>query len=125
MFCYTNTTGLGQVFGMAIRNFSATAAPRFDLFVDSGAPQYVVTAGSVSEPASSPTSVAAGATCWQNDALEPFSSQGPTIDGRIKPDIAGPDATTSSVFGSGGAAGCAGGFRGTSASAPHVTGAAA
>jgi subtilisin family serine protease len=67
--------------------------------------------------------MAVGAICWQTDALESFSSQGPTIDNRVKPDIAGQDRTSSSVYG--GAAGCTGGFPGTSASAPHVAGAAA
>jgi len=122
-FCYTNTTGVSQSFGIAIRRFAATAAPRFDLFVDVGAPQYVVAAGSLTEPGSSPHTMAAGAICWQNDALEPYSSQGPTIDGRVKPDIAGQARTSSSVYGP--AAGCTGGFAGTSASAPHVAGAAA
>ncbi|MGH2462394.1 MAG: S8 family serine peptidase [Candidatus Limnocylindria bacterium] len=122
-FCYTNTTGVSQAFGIAIRKFAATTAPRFDLFVDVGAPQYVVAAGSITEPGSSPHAMAAGAICWQNDALEPFSSRGPTIDGRTKPDIAGQDRTSSSVYGM--ATGCTGGFAGTSASAPHVAGAAA
>jgi subtilisin family serine protease len=122
-FCYTNTTGVSQSFAITIRKFAATAAPRFDLFFDRGAPEYVAAAGSVTEPASSPNTMAAGAICWQNNALQPYSSQGPTIDGRVKPDIAGQDATSSSVYGP--ASGCVGGFTGTSASAPHVTGAAA
>ena len=122
-FCYTNTTGVSQAFGIAIRKFSGSGSPRFDLFVDAGTPEYVVTAGSLLEPATSPYAMAAGAICWQNDALESFSSQGPTIDGRVKPDIAGQDANSSSVYGS--ASGCAGGFTGTSAGAPHVAGAAA
>src|SRR5207245_5655705 len=49
--------------------------------------------------------------------------RGPTIDGRAKPDITGFDATSSPVYGS--ASGWGAGFRGTSASAPHVSGAAA
>ena len=122
-FCYTNTTGVSQTFGIAIRNYVAEGTPRFDLFVLGPALQYVVAAGSLAEPASSPTTMAAGAICWQNSALQPYSSRGPTIDGRVKPDIAGQDATSSSVYGP--AAGCTGGFTGTSASAPHVAGAAA
>jgi subtilisin family serine protease len=122
-FCYTNTTGVTQAFGIAIRRYSASAAPRFDLFVDRGAPEYVVSAGSITEPASSPNTMAAGAICWQSDALQSYSGQGPTIDGRLKPDIAGQDANSSSVYGP--ASGCTGGFTGTSASAPHVAGAAA
>ncbi|HED03156.1 MAG TPA: hypothetical protein ENI60_00055, partial [Candidatus Fraserbacteria bacterium] len=48
--------------------------------------------------------------------LEPFSSQGPTLDGRIKPDIAGVDGVSNITFGQ---------FFGTSASSPEVAGAAA
>ena len=120
--CYTNTTG-GQNFAILIRKYAATSTPRFDLFVDRGAPEYVVAAGSLLEPASSPTTMAVGAICWQNNALQSYSSRGPTIDGRVKPDIAGQDATSSSDYGP--ASGCTGGFTGTSASAPHVAGAAA
>ena len=58
----------------------------------------------------------AGAHFWQDNTLEPFSSQGPTIDGRVKPDISGPDGVANDVFGS---------FFGTSTSAPHAAGAAA
>ena len=46
-----------------------------------------------------------------------FSSRGPTDDGRIKPDLSGPDGVSNDVIG--------GGFFGTSAAAPHGTGAAA
>jgi subtilisin family serine protease len=53
---------------------------------------------------------------WTAGPQEPFSSQGPTNDGRIKPEISGPDNVRSSIFGS---------FGGTSASSPHVAGAAA
>jgi hypothetical protein len=56
--------------------------------------------------------------------VESFSSQGPTIDGRIKPDIAGPDGVSSGTYGSSPACNGAG-FYGTSAAAPHVGGAAA
>ena len=124
-FCYTNNTGISQTFGIAIAEFDATAAPRFDLFVllQAGQPEYIVTAGSISEPGSSPQAMAVGAICWLTDVLEPYSSQGPTIDGRTKPDIAGQTRTTSSVYGA--ASGCGAGFAGTSASAPHVAGAAA
>jgi len=60
-----------------------------------------------------------GATYWQDDVLEDFSSQGPTRDGRIKPDLAAPDGVSvrSEWYASG--------FYGTSASAPHVAGGAA
>ncbi|HJQ42819.1 MAG TPA: S8 family serine peptidase, partial [Jatrophihabitantaceae bacterium] len=78
--------------------------------------------GSVTAPAYSPFAVAVGAHFWgdaDTSTVEPFSSQGPTIDGRVKPDLTGYDGTSSflSDFDTG--------FFGTSAAAPHVAGAAA
>ena len=76
-----------------------------------------VNGGSVSDPASSPAALAVGAYDVDNPRpIEPFSSDGPTIDGRLKPDIAAPDGVMNDVFNP---------FFGTSASAPHVAGAAA
>ena len=123
-FCHFNS-GPAQSFFLAIVNFAATTAPRFDLFVDiANALQYRNADGSLIEPASSPHAFAAGAICHQSDALEPYSSQGPTIDGRIKPDIAGQSAVTSGIYGAFSVCG-ASGFAGTSSSAPHAAGAAA
>ncbi len=62
--------------------------------------------------------IAVGATYWSNDALEPFSSQGPTNDDRTKPDVVAPDGVSTSVP-------LLSPFNGTSASAPHAAGAAA
>ncbi len=53
---------------------------------------------------------------WSNGPVAPYSSQGPTNDGRPKPDITGPDNVTTTTQGA---------FEGTSAAAPHVAGAAA
>ncbi|MBN1859368.1 PKD domain-containing protein, partial [Candidatus Bipolaricaulota bacterium] len=50
--------------------------------------------------------------------IEPYSSRGPTNDGRTKPDLVAPDAVSTSVSGYAP-------FLGTSCAAPHVTGAAA
>jgi serine protease inhibitor ecotin len=122
--CYQNL-GAAQAFGVAIDGFSASTTPRFDLFVDPGSLslQFRTAAGSVLEPATSQHAMAVGAICWFDGSLEPFSSRGPTIDGRVKPDIAGQDRTSSFIYGA--ASGCSGGFAGTSAGAPHVAGAAA
>ncbi|MCU1657606.1 MAG: hypothetical protein JWO57_2262, partial [Pseudonocardiales bacterium] len=76
-------------------------------------------AGSVSAPANSPYALAVGAADVSNQALEPFSSQGPTIDGRAKPDLVGWDGVSSNL------SDFSTGFFGTSAAAPHVAGAAA
>ncbi|MFN4218870.1 MAG: S8 family serine peptidase [Candidatus Bipolaricaulia bacterium] len=78
-----------------------------------------VPAGSILTPADARGALAVGAISvrsWQTGPQEPFSSQGPTSDGRIKPDIAGPDGISSFALTY---------FSGTSASAPHVAGAAA
>ncbi|MGD8238830.1 MAG: S8 family serine peptidase, partial [Armatimonadota bacterium] len=52
------------------------------------------------------------------DALELFSSQGPTDDGRMKPDLASPDYVSTASYGPVS-------FPGTSSATPHVAGAAA
>jgi len=77
----------------------------------------ITPAGSVVDPGSSPAVMTVGAYNINSGGLEAFSSQGPTIDGRRKPDIAGPDGVSNDVFSPT--------FSGTSASAPHGTGAAA
>jgi hypothetical protein len=85
---------------------------------------YATSAGSVTSPASAPGALAVGAICRAVrycaglGAIEPFSSQGPTIDGRVKPDIAGYDGLGSNLSD-------LNPFYGTSAAAPSVVGAAA
>ena len=76
---------------------------------------------SVSSPASSanPGMLAVGAASWATpNTIEPFSSQGPTRDNRIKPDIVGADRGDSVSY-------SPEGFAGTSQAAPHVAGLAA
>lgn len=62
--------------------------------------------------------------CWQGSDLERYSSQGPTIDARVKPDLVGPDSVSSLTFGPFSGCGVSG-FAGTSAATPHVAAAAA
>lgn len=77
---------------------------------------YSMPAGSLTVPADAQQSFSVGATYWQDDELEYFSSQGPTSDGRGKPEISAPDGVDSATYGE---------FYGTSAATPHVAGAAA
>ena len=86
--------------------------------------EHFTAAGSIADPATSPKAFAVGAICWQTGELEPYSSQGPTIDGRTKPDLVAPDSVSSPTYGDFSRCGSSG-FTGTSAAAPHVAGAAA
>ena len=71
---------------------------------------------SIPTPGDARGSFTVGARDWQGDAAADYSSQGPTEDGRLKPDVVAPASTA--VW-----PGIA--MVGTSASAPHAAGAAA
>ena len=74
---------------------------------------------SLASPSDSAVSgfLAVGAASWSTPTvIEPFSSQGPTTDGRTKPDITGADRGDSASSGV---------FAGTSQASPHVAGLAA
>jgi len=80
---------------------------------------HYVIAGSLPTPADSrnPGMVAVGAVDFANPTvIEPYSSQGPTLDGRVKPDLVAADCAPTTVDVE---------FCGTSQSAPFVSGAAA
>jgi len=104
--------------GIAIKKISATKNVKFDLFVRShtGPIEYNIPSRSLSSPADSAYTFTVGAVHWSNDVLESYSSQGPTSDGRIKPDICAPSVVTTASYGTEG-------FNGTSAACPHVAGA--
>ena len=113
-----NAPGPGTL-GVSINKFG-TAAPRiFDLFIRGGVMnEFVVPQGSVPNKADAGGGVlSVGAVNWQTpNAIEFFSSRGPTSDGRLKPELVAPDGVSTSVFSP---------FFGTSAAAPHAAGAAA
>jgi len=101
--------------------------PSYLAYLDPG----VAAQGSINQPASSPYALAVGAAYWQDNSLEPFSSRGPTVDGRVKPDLTGYDGVASNITDETSTAYDSSnnpvntGFYGTSAAAPHVAGAAA
>ena len=121
--CAEQTSGQDLVVFWAIRGYSVRTNPRIDLVSWSPPLEYAVPAGSVATPASSPAALAVGAVCWQSRQLEPYSSQGPTIDGRMKPELVGHDSVSGATYGP--FEGCPSAFAGTSASSPEVAGAAA
>ena len=123
--CFSFDGTQPESFSIEVQRKSGFGRPRLDIWVPGARLAYQTSAGSIGEPASAPAAMAVGATCWQGGALEPYSSQGPTVDGRRKPEITGPDSVSSGTVGPFAACGEPGGFNGTSASAPHVAGAAA
>ena len=89
--------------------------------------EHAVARNSIGMPADAKGAMAVGAVFhrfWNRGLVEAYSSRGPTTDGRIKPDLAAPTGVSTVSYGrlnirQGG------GYFGTSASAPHVAGAAA
>ena len=96
---------------------NATRAVTFDFFLRDGAIEYYNPEYSVNTPGDANGSLTVGATNWETDELEDYSSRGPTDDGRMKPDVVAPSGVSSAAFGNS--------WNGTSASCPHVSGAAA
>ena len=138
---YINNTGAEDAFYILIQNSQNLAAPRtFDMFVLSNPcagpgpallastrenHNYNTVSSSVpaqSDAGGSPVSViSVGAANWMSpDTVENFGSNGPTNDGRLKPDVTAIDGV--SVTGAGGFSNP---FFGTSAAAPHGAGVAA
>lgn len=110
-----NYTG---VYKIGIKKFSATRNVFFELYSSTHALEYRVASSSLAIPSDVSGVIAVGATDWFDDSLEPFSSQGPTNDGRIKPDLVAPDGVSTATYGTTS-------FFGTSASAPNLAGTAA
>ncbi len=90
----------------------------FDLYAHNGRLGFYSADHSLGTPADARGSLTVGAIAWRDNRLEPFSSQGPTNDNRLKPDLVAPDRVTTLSY-------KREIFPGTSASAPHVAGAAA
>jgi subtilisin family serine protease len=108
---YTPSTS-GTYYIVVKKYQSSTTNTRFALF--SLGPDLGVrtNATSLVQPADCASVISVGATNL-SDVPESFSSEGPTTDGRAKPEIAGPDRVQTSLTSS---------FAGTSAASPHVAG---
>ena len=107
-----------------ILKYSATTNRRISLYSrdHNMASSVAVAASSLLTPADATGAMAVGAVdqaVWSTTkAIESFSSQGPANDGRVKPEITGPDGVLSYTY-------TPNRFFGTSAASPHVAGAAA
>ncbi|MCP4917750.1 MAG: S8 family serine peptidase [Proteobacteria bacterium] len=75
------------------------------------------TASTLTLPADAEGAISVGAYDIGTEEVSWFSSQGPTDDGRLKPDVVGPSGVITAAYGTP--------FDGTSAAAPHVAGVAA
>ena len=107
-------------YGLAIYKYSATSNHRLAVFSVNHPTDPAVASNSITSPADATGVMAVGAIDygnWTTGPQESFSSQGPTSDGRTKPEISGPDNVTSYTYG--------GIAPGTSIASPHVAGAAA
>ncbi len=117
------TVPVTDIYHLTVQKHFAPTDANLDLYSGYHDIEYVVTANSVLQPADHPDALTVGAVYWSSPStIETFSSRGPTTDGRTKPDIVGPDGVSTVTYGP---AGFFGGFFGTSAAAPHLTGAAA
>lgn len=116
------TPSAGGDFALRIRALAASRPVQVDLFsydVDLSAPE---PAGSLANYADSSHVLTVGAVRWDTLLSEPYSSRGPTLDGRTKPDLVGPTCVPVSLIVPPGRDTT---FCGTSAATPFVSGAAA
>ncbi|MCH7577226.1 MAG: S8 family serine peptidase [Chloroflexi bacterium] len=118
-----HTVTVVDVYHLVIQKSVASSDAFLDLYSFFHDIEYVVSSNSLGQPADNPDVLTVAAVNWCTpDTIEPFSSLGPTTDGRTKPDIAGPDGVSNATYPP--LFACTG-FSGTSAAAPHVTGAIA
>ncbi len=125
-FEYISETVPAGVYCIAIDHHSGTTPNWIQLQDSDGLLQHHTIHHSIRNPAESANSgmLAVGATSALDiDTIEPYSSQGPTPDGRIKPDIVGVARGQSVSYRS--SENPDGRWTGTSQAAPHVAGLAA
>jgi hypothetical protein len=108
-------------YNAAVAVYDANGFATFNLYTVYNALQYQTAGYSLAQPADNPSAISVGAVGWNAPGtIQPYSSQGPTENALVKPDMVGPDAVTGSTYGS-----HPPGFGGTSAASPHAAGAAA
>ncbi len=112
----TYTPALTATYYIVVKKYdSATAHIPFTLFSLGPSLGTKIFTSSIVQPADCYSVLSVGAVDLV-DGVEWFSSEGPTTDGRIKPEVSAPNRVITSLSSS---------FSGTSAASPHVAGAAA
>ncbi|MEP7217151.1 MAG: S8 family serine peptidase, partial [Anaerolineaceae bacterium] len=120
---FSYTAAAAGLYHVKVGRFSGTAPSWVEVQVFNQASNLSigVSGHSIGNPAesASPGMLTVGAANWATTStIESFSSQGPTRDNRVKPDLVGADRGDSVTYGPGG-------FGGTSQASPHVAGLAA
>jgi len=103
-------------YGIMVREFSTSINADFTIFNLDKNLHYNIESSSLADPGTITNVVTVGAinrNAYTSGPQEPFSSQGPTTDGRMKPDVAAPDNCISHAFGY---------WYGTSLASPHTAG---
>ncbi len=110
---------VGQTYYVQVKLAGQVASPnlRFHLFAYNARLEEATAESSLATPGDAKGVLSIGATNWQDNKVEPYSSRGPSGDGRSKPDLMAPTRVSTLVFKQP--------FAGTSASAPQVSGVAA
>lgn len=112
---YQNNYSAGY-YGVVVHKYSASTNVDFTLFSYYKSFAYQTHESSVLDPATATNVIAVGAInqkYYESGPQESFSSQGPTTDGRPKPDVTAPDSCNSYAYG------C---WQGTSSASPHTAG---
>ena len=107
-----------NVYYISIKAYDTNRAATLDIYVVGAEIEFPVAEHSMNTPADARGSFTVGATEYRDDSLAFYSSQGPTNDGRLKPEICAPAGVSGATYGPDG-------FDGTSASTPYAAGAAA
>ncbi|MEK6795990.1 MAG: S8 family serine peptidase [Spirochaetota bacterium] len=113
------TIGTAGTYAVAVGKYSGEAKKLRIFNLSAGNLTYKSTAGSVTTPSDAKHAFAVGAinyANWPSGPQESYSSLGPTVDGRLKPEICGVDNNTNYMYVR---------FTGTSSASPCVAGAAA
>ncbi len=112
------TYSLGVLYAGDMSKVSLRPSATLEIFSINDELEHPVSHSSVSVPADADGAIVVGAINHLDGLLEPFSSQGPTNNGKLAPHVVGPDGvTTLALDGEP--------FYGTSATTPYVAGLAA